>query len=506
MKKFLKIIITVLVFAYIIGVAVGCSGDGYTDYNGTADDARNEVSSAKDKLFSEKNSHIIYSYMVNSNINGTEYDLGQRNILKFNKDAETGLCDVNRFNYYYGSESTNSDTFYYTDGALYVEMYNTVYRVPMTEAEFLEYTDKTTYAIDRKFFELSHFSEVYQSESNGNKLIKFTGESGDLTKKIADFLGFDKEEYTFSFSGFEYIAEISPNGCLLEEKIIFDVEYSKVNDPSRKILYKGDFSCKAEQIGGVKLNQPVTTGGVKEETDIKLLDGFAEKAFGVLSTFTTLDAEYNRYIKIGDDTTEHIVRNYVHFTEAYRDGKYTYGSLDKRFYRSPADMLNTQSGIFIDENGYHYRTTDGEGTDLEELPYGEIEMIAMVCDTLGGERPPEEDICNLEIEVTDEYVIYTYSYTDEASRYYAEYLLGYFAEDGSEVSLNGTKGEIKENKSVIKVRKSDGCVVSHTIVYDALYNEKISVRCEFEMKVNKTGNGVTVLTLADWDKAEENPV
>ncbi len=483
-------------------LAAACSSDGYGEYNGSADDARAEIASAKDKLFAESNSHIVYSYMVNSEVNGEKYELGQRNIFKFNKDAEAGISDINRFNYYYGSNQTVSDTFYYTDGALYTEMYNTVYRVPMTEAEFLEYTDGTDYAVDRDFFNLKSFSEVSLFEKDGNRSIKLKADDGTFSRRIADFLGFDIEEYTFSFDNMEYLATVNGNGCLIEEKITFEVEYSLVTDPSRVILYTGEFSCKAEQIGGVKLNQPVTENGVTEESDISLLDSFADKAFGVLSTFTTLDAEYDRYIKISDDTTEYIIRNYVHFTEAYRDETYTYGSLDTRFYRTPDELNSVKNGIFIDSDGYHYRATDGDGNDFEEKPYSDMEMLAMVFDTLSAERPPEEDICKPEIQIDDEYITYTYTYTDEATRYYGEYLLEYFSEDGSEVSLNGTKVQINESKSVIKVRRSDGCIVLHTVVYDAVFGEKINVQCEFKMNVNATGDDVNVMTLADWETAK----
>ncbi len=498
MKKYFK---AILVFsAMILALCfVGCGrNDGFDKYETDIASVKTEISTAKDKVFASDSLCATYSYMVTSKVNGQDYELGQKNVLNMEKAPESGAYDINRLNYYYGSQETYSKAYHYIGGKLHVSLYNTNYKSDMTEEQFLEYTDGTEYAVDRDFFDISGFSDIYVKTEDGKKLVKLENEEGELSKKIADFLGFEVEDYTYSINDKVYTATFSEDGLLLEERLTFTAVYSLVNDPNRKVTYKGEFYFSAEHIGKTKVTPPTLNSYVNEVSDITKIDGFLTKSFGVLSTFTTLDAEYDRYVKVSDQSSEYSSSDYVHFTEAYRDNKYIYGSLDKRFYRTPKKIETVKTGVFIDSDGYHYRSTSGEPVDEKELPYPELDMLMMVVETLAGECPLDDDIISLVMTETDDEYIYTYSYTNDAAVAYGEYLLNYFSESGSSASLKGATMVVESNKSVLKVRKSDGCAISHTVEFEAVYDGKISVECDFEMKVNATGDDVKVFTLNDW--------
>ncbi len=498
MKKYIKLFCVLAVICAIVAM-IGCEkNDGYKEYNGDISDIKTEINSSRNNLLSGDSLSLTYSYMVSTEINKETVRLGKRDNIALNKLGDD--FEMHRFSYYYGTEDTVADTFYYADGKVYTELYNTEFCAPITKDGFLAYTDGTRYANDRAFLDTKSFAELYVKKEDGKTLYRFVNDDGTMSKKIIAFLGFNDSDYIYGVQDIVYTITVLGDGSFGGESMTFKATYAAVNSTNNEITYDGEFKLEINGRENVKVNSPVILEDIKEINDITLVADFEQKAFGILSTQTTLDANYTRVIEIADGTQKYGIENIVHFTEAMRDEKYTYGSLDAQRYETPKEIERTEKGIFIDADGYHYRSTNDDPYDPDELPYTPAEMMTMVAATLCAEMPLAGDIVDLDIEELDEYVLYRFSYSDEAIVYYGEYLLSAFAESGSEASLNGMSVKIDKNESVVKVRKSDGCLVLHKLSYKATFGSNIEIKCDFNMTVNAIGDDVKVLTLGDWNK------
>ncbi len=503
MKKYCRIF-ALAMLAMVMVSFWGCGDKNeleYKNYSGTTAELEAKLVEGRAALFSENSISLTYSYMSSTTVGGTDYNIGTRNIIKINR-GEGQDTAINRMNYYYGAEADSSESYYYSNGNIYTSQYGALYTAPITEDGFMSFTDSTKYAIDRDFFDVNDFEEIRISErSEENRVYyRLRADKGETMKKIVTYLGFDATEYTYSIKDIEYTATFTSAGLLLGEKMTFTAEYSDVQNPADAIVYEGEFTFTPNQIGNVSLYFPYTAEAVEVE-DMALIDRFSEKAFDVLESFTTLDAEYDRYVYAEQDGAKYTLENHVHFTEAYRDGEYTYGSMDKQYYSTPYNTQSSENGMFIDGDGYHYRSTVADAdADSAELPYSELQMIYMVGDTLSAERPIDEDICDLKVTESDTEIVYTFAYTEDAVRYYGEYLLSTFANAESDISLTGATIAVTQNNCTVKVRKSDGCVISQVLRYNVKFNDEVTVVSKFDMKVNATGDSVEVFTLADWDK------
>ncbi len=498
MKYSVKLIITTAAVMFASALLIACGKGGYSDAEADLSHAAGIIAGADEITAAKPDIECTYSYMASSTVNNVEYNVGFRNILKMTGRGTADFA-ANRYNYYYGTSSPSADTYNYTGGRLYSEYYNTLFCSQMSEQEFLEYTDGTSYAVDRELFDPACFGSVaVKGDRDKPDEIIYRDENGTINKKIVDFFGFAETDYVYGVRNIEMTVKFAEDGSVSEKQITFTADYSTVNNPSGKITYDGNFYFKVDKTSDVAVITPDTKNATEISTP-ELVDNFSDRAYGVLSTFTTLDATYNRYVRNSDYTgKEYILDNTVHFTEAYRNEKYYYGSLDLQRLKTPQSDETVSNGIFIDESGYHTRSTGADDVDDDEPPFSDYEFIAMVFQTLSGERCIESDMTNLRVEETEDTIIYKYSFTEDAVRGYGEYLLASFTESGSGISLDSQSYFCEKNESVITVRKSDGCIISHTVDYNAVFGGSLRLESKFEMTVNATGDDVKVLTVSDW--------
>ena len=501
MKHSVKLIISAVLFMLVSAALIACGNSiGFSDSASDLTHASGVIAEADRLTDAKPDIECTYSYMASSTVNKVDYNLGFRNILKMTGRGTENFA-ANRYNYYYGTSSPLADTYNYTAGKLYSEYYNTRFCSPMSEGGFLNYTDGTSFAVDRGIFDPACFGSVsVKGKKDKPEEIIYKDEGGTINKKIVDFFGFADTDYVYGVKNIVMTVRFSGDGSISEKEITFVADYSTVDNPNGKITYNGCFSYKVEKTSDVKVITP-NTEGASEISSPELVDDFADRAYGVLSTFTTLDATYKRYVKNSDYTgDEYILDNMVHFTEAYRDGKYSYGSLDTQRLKTPDADDTVSNGVFIDADGYHTRSTVADGVNNGEKPYSDYEFIMMVFQTLSGERSLEDDMTSLRVQETEDTVIYTYSFTGDAVRAYGEYLLASFTGSGSNISLGSQSYFCEKNESVITVRKSDGCIISHTVDYNTVFGGTLRLESKFEMTVNVTGDDVKVLTVNDWNK------
>lgn len=497
MKNLVRLFFSALLLA--LTAALCACGSGFSDSEEELNRAAGLIADADDITNAIPDIECTYSYLATGTVNEAEYSLGYRNILIMTGRGTEGFA-AGRYNYYYGTSSTLTATYNYYGGRLYTEYCDTLFCSPMSEEEFLEYTDSASYALDREIFDPASFGSVSVKE-DGDKPseIIFKDENGTVSQMIAEFFGFDDTSYSYEIKDISMTVKFSETGAISEKLITFTAEYSDTGSPDKKIIYEGNFSFTVDSTSDVSVTAP-DTQNANEISSMELVDGFSDKAYGVLSTFTTLDATYDRYVRNSDYTgKEYILDNFVHFTEAYRDNTYYYGSIDSQRLKTPDFDETVSNGIFVDENGFHSRGTDSEDVNNAEKPYSDLDFITMVFQTLSGERSLEGDMTNLRVTETENTIVYTYSFTDEAVRFYGEYLLASFTESGSNVSLESQSYFCEKNESVITVRKSDGCIISHTVDYNTVFGGSLRLETKFEMTVNATGDDVTVLTLEDWE-------
>ena len=127
-------------------------------------------------------------------------------------------------------------------------------------------------------------------------------------------------------------------------------------------------------------------------------------------------------------------------------------------------------------------------------------MMSMVVTSITGERLLAQDIFKVTVTEDDEKIVFKYVYTSDAVILYSEYLLSAFTGNTSGIDLSKSKIYVNKSEGEITVRKSDGCLIKHTVDFSVLVEGVISLESKMTLTVNATGNDIDVLDLADWEK------
>lgn len=464
--------------------------------------ALTELDSARE--LTEKIENISYeiALMVNCDYADTQYKLGLKNACSI-----TGKCTENseiyRANTYYGTTDNVSSAHYLHDGYIYTDFCNTLIRVQGNEESFNKLVTSDSMTADTVYFDRSNFSDGWTYEyADGSKAVVLSGAGEDLKKKIADLFGVSSYIYSYPVEPLLRY-EISSDGTLESCEMTFDLEYHQATAPNDKVLYKGAFGFDITAVNDeVKVKVPQSGLEYSTVSDLEKLE-LIVTGYSKLASFTDVAVSYKRHVTNSDASgAVYELSNEAKFTQSYKNEKYTYGSIDVEKSKTPKGSELTSVGIFIDENNmYHYR--DFEDKDLDKENTAEAEQwLASFAATLTGESFLKDDLCNITVSESDGIITFTYSYSDEATGYYAEYLLEMFSANKGNTDISGLIITAWKNTGTVKVRLSDGCLIYHSMEFEAAIGYSITVSGSFELEVEAVGDDVKVLTTTDWDNHE----
>ena len=461
---------------------------------------------ADGKAASDAISDIEYeiALMIHSEYGDKVYDLGVKNVY-YATDRNTEDTEVYCTKTYYGTEGNEIAAYYRHDGYLYSDFCNTLIRSPMTEAEFYDYVDDTALTASVAYFKPSNFSSgcVY-GYSDGTESAFFFGCSAELTDAIAGFLGLSGGSYVYEFSDVMLHFEVNAEGEIRFGELSLSVEYHESISTTNVVSYDGSFTCDILNVGD-QVSVRVPQAGVEYQTvsDFEKLR-LITKGYETLTTITSISADYYRKVT-NEDISGNIYKleSQATFTQKYKDDVYTYGSIDVEKGSTPkgGDTL-TSVGLFVTPDGkYHYK--DLENNDKTEENEASVkEWLATFSATLTEEMFYESDISNLTVSETEDIITFTYEYSRDVLESYATYLLDAFANEQGNISIGGQIVNPIKNKGVIKVRLSDGCLIYHSVEFQAMIGYSIQVSGEYVLDIKATGDSVDVLDLSDWEKHE----
>ncbi len=500
-KRILAVIsLTALVFTMFSCSGKTPSGKKYTDKSSNRENAVIAVTNAdaKTDALSDISYTVFYSLKFRD---GTGENLrGVKNTVsvKGNGSADVSSSITNT---YYGNTAIINEVFAYKNGSAYCEMYGSGFSCAMPYTDFKSFIENQRYTADKSFFDTESFSKVTSyTLSDGSREIVFKNASAELTTLIAKFIGLDGSDYVYSITDIIMTVNVGANGILTDKHITFKASYYDKDTPDKVVVYDGDFSHTVDKTSDVSVEMPAGHSNAQPISSVNLLTKFTS-GYTILSSFTDIDATYDRFIRNSDYTgAVYEMRDRVHFTEAYRNGKYLYGSIDDRYIIIEGERSDSAKGMFLDAYGtYHARNSEGDEENGVEPPYSDGEFAEMVYSTLSAELVSLDDITNLTVSEDSDTVTFKFAFKDSVLPSYAEYLLAAFSSDGSfGIDLDGVRYTVGKNESAITIRKQDGCIVSHTIDFAVLFGGTLSVECKFAMTVNATGSSVNVLELSDW--------
>ena len=404
-------------------------------------------------------------------------------------------------NTYYGTTAIVNEYYAYKDGSAYCEMYGSGFTSEMAYADFNGFINDQRYTVDRSFFDTENFSKVsHRTYKDGSQKIVFKQASAELTTLIAKFIGLQGSDYIYSISNIIMTVNVTANGILSDKHVTFKASYHEESSPDKVVTYDGDFSYTVEKTADVSVEMPAGYAKAQSVSSLRLLTKFTS-GYTILSSFTDIDATYDRFIRNSDYTGDvYELRDRVHFTEAYRNGSYLYGSIDERYILIDNEKTTSSKGMFLDAEGkYHARNSDGDEENGVNPPYSDDEFAEMLYSTLSAELVALDDITGLTISEDDDTITFKYAFNANTIPSYAEYLLAAFSGGGEfGIELDGVRYNTVKNESAVTVRKHDGCIVSHTVDFGVVFGGTLSVETKFAMTVNATGSGVEVLGLSDW--------
>jgi hypothetical protein len=131
-------------------------------------------------------------------------------------------------------------------------------------------------------------------------------------------------------------------------------------------------------------------------------------------------------------------------------------------------------------------------------------MIATVANTFSTHMLLESDISNLRIHSDSETEItFNLRLSSDAAKFYTVSLMSVFAENsGDAVDPNQLPAiAFHENDVYVTVRKSDGCIIRHSVNFKAVIGSSIEVRTQYSMVVNSTDPSLKLLTLTDFESS-----
>lgn len=490
-------------------------GNSYSDKIEGKESADDLVADAKGK--SEAISDIAYdiALMVRSEYGGKTYDLGIKNSY-FATDRGTDSSNIFCTKTYYGSEGNVIDAYYRHDGYMFVDFCNTWVRAATAEKDFYAHVEKQQNTASTEYFNTASFAEgvVYEYE-DGTKAAVYTSPSEELTKSVAVFLGLEGN-YVYKFSDIYLRCNVKTDGTVSACRLDFMLEYHEEGMPDAVVVCDGEFACTVNATGeAVSVRTPGSNITYTTVSEISKLD-LLLNAYQVLGSYTGLSVDYYRKVQNGDNAgNRYMMSNEATFTQSYKDGVYTYGSIDEekgeieKTVDGEKDLTksHTSVGIFIDKDGkYHYRDLTGKKED-KTMEGSVEEWLTVFAGSIKGVEARdfwlEEAMSSLKITEDGETITFAYAYSADAVPAYATYLLDAFSAKPGSVDIGNQKVTAGVNKGVVKIRLSDGCLMYHKIEFDALIGLTVEVSGEFELTVNSTDREeFDVLDLEDWARHE----
>ncbi len=501
---FKKIFAGIAVFMLAL-MLVSCSGKTpsgkkYEEKSSNMESAVSAVNSAdtKTNALSDISYTVFYSLkfrdLTGENVRGV------KNTVSVSKN---GTDDVSASikNTYYGNTDTVSEVFAYKNGSAYSEMYGAGFSADMTYADFNSYIEKQRYTADKTFLDTKSFSKVTNyTLGDGSSEIVFKNPASELSSLIAKFIGLDSSGYVYTITNTVLTVNVSADGNISDKHLTFIASYHEKNTPDKVVTYNGDFSYTVEKTSDVTVDMPSGQASAQKISSLNLLRKFTN-GYTILALLTEIDATYDRYIKNSDYTgAVYEMRDKVHFTEGYKNGDYLYGSIDDRYIILEGDKTTSSKGMFLDANGkYHARNSEGSEENDAKAPYSDEEFVEMVYSTLSAELVAVDDITGMTVTETEDTVIFKYAFNDKTIPSYSEYLLAAFSYDGSvSIELDNVQYLTLKNENVVTIRKSDGCIISHTVDFAVIFGGTLSIETKFNMTINATGSEVEVLDVSDW--------
>ena len=476
------------------------SGKKYTDKSSDKDAAVLAVAQADEKTDALSDiAYTVFYSLKYRDLTG-EHTNGVKNVVSVSGNGSQSVSS-SVTNTYYGTTAIISEYYAYKDGAAYCEMYGSVFTAEMPYTDFKAFIEKQRYTADKSFFDTENFSKATRyTVSDGSQEIVFKTASAELITLIAKFIGLHGSEYIYNITNVVMTVNVGADGNLIDKHVTFKTSYHEENAPDKVMVYDGDFSHTVEKTTDVSVEMPAGHANAQTISSLNLLTKFTS-GYTVLSAFTDIDAIYDRFIRNSDYTGDvYELRDRVHFTEAYRNGKYLYGSIDDRYLLINGESSTSAKGMFLDAEGKYYaRNSEGDEENGVDPPYSDDEFADMVYSTLSAELVAIDDITKMTVSEDSDTITFKFAFKDTVIPSYAEYLLAAFSDSGEfGIELDGVMYNTIKNESAVTIRKHDGCIVSHTIDFHILFGGTLSVETKFAMTVNATGNSVEVLKLSDW--------
>lgn len=515
-KSSLKRMLSVLLLLAITLTVISCStpsGRHYTSSDEGIKKATEKISKAEKKTSELANGIFDYSFFVSLKVGDKTLKMGTQNVLTFT-DRGTENARIHRNNSFTSSQggialSTINEDHYYVGGVLHTTCYGANFKSGATEKEFWDYTEKSDISVNKDYLSTENFekAEIFNCTSGETEIV-CTKPNDKIKSGIYAFIGFTEDSgYVYNAKDVQLSALIDEDGRLMQQKLTFKVDYHPQYYPDQTMTYNGSFAFTVKTTGAEPAIPPtgVTYTGI---SDIKLLSAVTTDGYEKLSSFTSLDATYDEYIRVFDLTGEEMVYDVnVRFTEKLVGDKLYYGSIDSRSITAKSSKLNTATGIFNDDVGFHKRSYNkdtkkltsedkGKPTDSNEA------MMSMVANTFSSHMLLASDIDNFRVYSDgSEQITFYMRLSSEAAKYYAVALMSVFAESsGDNINPDSIPSIYYTTNDVyVTIRKSDGCIIGHEVDFTAVIASSVTVYGNYKMTVSKTDDSVTVLTTQDWD-------
>lgn len=483
-------------------------GKKYSSVTEDIQAAKDAVSAGQEKQKEFTDLSVNYDFELRCQVGDKLYTMGTENTVSYlGRGTENeGAYRLNTVSRVDGIKE--NERFWLKDGYIYSKQYQTNFKAKGDVTAFLEYTASAQLSADEEYFNTESFSHgALYSCKDGTKEAVFTEANDAIKEGVAIFIGLDKLSYIYEVREVTLIVSIDESGHIYEKHLTFSVDYYSEQSPENVLTYEGDFAffLKSSVAGEIEVLFPDLSLEWQELSNIKYLSSVTDGGYDVLGSFTGLDVTYEKYIKNSDLTDEYYMQTNVHFTELYQNEKYKYGSIDSQTVSTPSTVSKTSEGVFIDTNGYHERMYDvinkkhKEDVDKAENPYTVYDMMSMVATTVSGERLLAEDIRNLKVSEDEEKIVFRYLYTSDAMVLYCEYLLSAFTGNSASANLSANSIYVNKGEGEITIRKSDGCLLGHTVDVSVLVEGAIKLESRTKITVNSTGLDIDVLNLTDWN-------
>lgn len=503
-KKLLSILLAAITLLSATAPLSACAnkdelGNRYKTKTNGMDAATSALENAHTLTEAITDIEYAIALMVHCEYAGEIYDIGLKNayyVTGKGSDSVNAYCTKT----YYGIDGNIASAYYLKDGYIYTEFCNTLINAPMNENEFYDYVETTDMTAKTVFFERSYYSEgCYYTYSDGTSAVVMSGANDELGEMIASILGFSETDYSYTVEDIILRYNINIDGTISDCDLDFNIDYYDVMTPNNVITYDGEFGFSINATGNaVKVKSPqagLDYHTVSSLEKLKLL----LSCYETLISYTSISAVYNRKVVNTDASdAKYSLDSTAKFTQSYLDEIYKYGSIDTEISSTPNGETLSSVGIFVDGDGmYHYRDLEGNNNSDRENTYTVEEWLANFAATMTEEYFYEEDICKLTVSEDEEFITFTYEYSDDAVPYYAEYLLDMFSENKGELDISGYMVTATKNSGTVKVRLSDGCLVYHSMEFEAFIGYSICVSGTFSLEITATED-VDVLTTTDW--------